>query len=496
MMDDNKPGYDIDKLTPEEINKKLLSGQLLKRAARLMKMAQIQKALKQEFADIDPQRMDPWVLVNSIALILFNMTEGPELDRWKSKHEKALNEPAPDFEKASFEEINEYLNNSFGKTNRITLELFDLALALNKANKLQIDFNKSAWPARPEHRESLPSYIEVINSSLYNSFRGAISKGDFHLKEGKKWPEADISSGKVKGTAVIRPNNLGPAIEPYLEELRQAMQEKVLDLTKRGDLAADVFDAITARWLKEAKHHESTILITADDMLEARGLKKNPGGSGRRGGYHEERRKEIQQQIDTLSYTWITVKDMDIIKIDEKGKRQVTPWRGESLAVVVSSREGQPKLDGSIDTYSWRVRPGDVFSKFIFGPGRQTALLSQKALNYDPYRQKWEKRLTRNLAWLWRISSGRTQEGLLVKTLVSAAGMEISKTRPGRTRQRLEEALDCLQQNDDISAWHYDSLDENTLKGRGWWKRWAEEKIIILAPEIILEQYKQIKGKH
>ncbi len=476
-------------LDTERINKALSTRALFERADRLLQIEQVKAAYEHYYDYVGPDKnpIDELYLLKEIIL---RMGEGPEIKRMRERYDKQpeIDTPKPARDMTD-KDLEAYIITIGKQALKICLEAFDLALALHKVGKLVIK-----QPAPKEEEGGKVAFLEITNSSLYNSFRGALSTGDFHLLEGKNWPEADISSGKVKGTAVIRPD-LGPAIEPYLEELRQAMQEKVLDLTKRGDLAADVFDTITAKWLKEAKHYESTILITADDLLEARGLKKNPGGSGRRGGYHEERRQEIRQQIDTLSHTWITVKDMDIIKIDEKGKRQVIPWRGESLAVVVSSREGQPKLDGSIDAYSWRVRPGDVFSKFLFGPGRQTALLSQKALNYDPYRQKWEKRLTRYLAWIWRISSGRTQEGLLVKTLVSAAGMKINQGRPGMTRQRLEEALDRLQQDGIISAWDYNSLDENILKGRGWWKKWADLKIVILAPEEILEQYKQIKGK-
>jgi hypothetical protein len=40
-----------------------------------------------------------------------------------------------------------------------------------------------------------------------------------------------------------------------------------------------------------------------------------------------------------------------------------------------------------MDVERFIFRPGKVFAHFLFGPGRQTALLSAKALHYDPYRQ-------------------------------------------------------------------------------------------------------------
>jgi hypothetical protein len=280
-----------------------------------------------------------------------------------------------------------------------------------------------------------------------------------------------------------------------LQELQEAMKEKVLDLTKRGDLAADVFDAITGKWLKEARQYKDEVFITADDILEARGLQAKLKEEGRRGGYELQQRADIQHQINTLSYAWINVKEMDVIQVDDKGRRKKEKWRGESKAIILTDRFGQVKLDGSIDARAWKVRPGNVFAEFLFGPGRQTALLSQKALNYDPYRQKWEKRLARYLAWLWRISSGRTKEGLLIKTLIEAAGMKLNKSRPGRTRERLEEALDRLQQDNVITAWEYEHIDESIFERRGWAKKWLDCKVTITAPPLIIEQYRQLNEK-
>lgn len=156
-------------------------------------------------------------------------------------------------------------------------------------------------------------------------------------------------------------------------------------MAKEGDIAADVFDIITARWLKEAKHYEAMVTLTADDILKERGLLPKISGDGCRGGYRENQRKDIQQKIDVLSYTWVTVDEMEIVEVLD-GKRKVTKWRGESKAIALTSRFGQVRTDGSTDVFAWRIRPGDVFAKFLFGSGRQTALLSQKALNYDPYR--------------------------------------------------------------------------------------------------------------
>lgn len=336
-------------------------------------------------------------------------------------------------------------------------------------------------------------FIEVSSSQLYHNFRSKIATGAFNMNQGGQWPEADLSGKDLTGQVHVKPDREAPVIgNQALQELQEAMRERVTALAKQGDLAADVFDTITAKWLREKDPSDAMITITADDILQARGLEKNISGCGERGGYKEKQRKEIQRQIDILSYTWITVQEMEVIEVVD-GKRKKTKWRGESKAIALTSRFGQIKIDGSTDAFAWRVRPGDVFTKFLDGPGRQTALLSCKALDYDPYRQKWEKRLARYLAWIWRISSGRTQEGLLIKTLLDAAGAGVNKRFPGRTRDRLEEALDRLQADDVISAWEYDCINEEVLSGRGWAKKWLECKVTITAPAEILKQYSLLK---
>ncbi len=359
---------------------------------------------------------------------------------------------------------------------------------------LVIDYLHSKFGHKYTPPESIKnSFLVVVNSMLYHKFSNSISRGAFKQEEGEKWPAADLSTRTMSSKAYIMPDKTSPITsENSLEEMQEVMKDKVLDLIKQGDLAADVFDTIAAKWLKEAKHFDAMIELTADDFLKARGLKPVLSGTGRRGGYTEVQRQAIQKQIDILNHTWITVHQMEYYE-NVNGKRKKSNWRGESKAIVVTSRYGQELTNGRLDVYGWRARPGDVFTKFLFGPGRQTALLSQKALQYDHYRQKWEKRLTRYLAWLWRINSGRTQEGVLVKTLIDAVGVEINTNRPHRTRNRLEEALDLLLNDSVISGWEYEEIDEKINEKRGWWKQWVELKIIITAPAEIIEQYKALQ---
>ena len=206
------------------------------------------------------------------------------------------------------------------------------------------------------------------------------------------------------------------------------------------DLTADVLDIISAEWLKQASHPEAMVVLTADDFLRHRGINPKKGGTGRRGGYHNHLRQEIARHIDILTNTWIRVFEREVTVVSE-GKRgperKRVKWAGESRAIIVSSRVGPVNPSGDIEPRAWKIRPGDVFAQFLIGPGRQTALVSQMALHYDPYRQYWEKRITRFLAYLWRIRGGRNDylAPISVEALLQGAGLQISNRNPKKSRR-------------------------------------------------------------
>ncbi|MEM8931543.1 MAG: helix-turn-helix transcriptional regulator, partial [Acidobacteriota bacterium] len=116
------------------------------------------------------------------------------------------------------------------------------------------------------------------------------------------------------------------------------------------------------------------------------------------------------------------------------------------------------------------------------------------ALEYDPYRQRVEKRLIRYLSWQWRIRAGEGHylQPYRVETLLTAADLEIGD-RPARTRERFEAALDRLETDRAIAAWQYtDAWREPTSQRPGWWRRWLDARVVIEPPTAILDAYRQL----
>ena len=58
---------------------------------------------------------------------------------------------------------------------------------------------------------------------------------------------------------------------------------------------------------------------------------------------------------------------------------------------------------------------------------------------------------------------------------------------PNWTRERLEKALDTLQEGGVIAHWQYDRWDETAVERRGWVGLWGESDLLIAPPDVVVE---------
>jgi len=166
----------------------------------------------------------------------------------------------------------------------------------------------------------------------------------------------------------------------------------------------------------------------------------------------------------------------------------------KSRAFTITDMMGQLRLDGHMDVSKFIFRPGKVFAHFLFGVGRQTALLSARALHYNPYRQASEKRLARYLSWQWRCQAGGGCIGkvYLVGTLLEVVGEIPNERYPNRSRERLERLLDVLLQDQLIATWQYERWHEERAAQRGWLRDWMDSTMLLEPPTEILKQYANV----
>jgi DNA-binding XRE family transcriptional regulator len=268
------------------------------------------------------------------------------------------------------------------------------------------------------------------------------------------------------------------------------MWSQVSDL---NDLDADVLDMLSALWIQQARDPNDFARISVKKLLEMRGLKAKTGAGGRASGFRPEQKQQLFAAIQHISNLYLLIYDLEVPRADNKGRdrREV-----HSRAFVVTDILGN-RTPGSInlDIEEFLIRPGVLFGHFLFGPGRQLALLSSKAIQYDRIRQEWEKRLARYFSWIWRndATNDRPVRSFLVKTLLEAAGKQVDEQHPKRTRDRLEKALSTLRSDKVIASWEWDR--NRTLpfhEPRNWQDYWLDWSVRIEMPQFVQKYYQNI----
>jgi len=346
-------------------------------------------------------------------------------------------------------------------------------------------------PTAPSRVLPLPleTYLYVLSAAHYQAVREVLAYGAFAQVEGSPWPTARLAKGHARGHAQLRPvvTDQQPFLPP--EEVERWTQIMARQREELSDLDADTLDALSAIWLYQATDPNDAAVADVDDLLTLRGLVRNPGGQGRRGGYKAHQRMTMWQSLTHIQNLWLTMAALETYDDDDarpgKHRRHPTTRAIQSRAFIITDLMGQLRLDGFVDVEKFIFRPGQVFAHFLAGPGRQTALLSAKALQYDPYRQTWEKRLTRYLSWQWRCEaqSGNYLQPFTVTTLLTAVGYPVNRRRLTWQRERLEKTLDTIQHDHVIAAWQYAQEHDD----------WPKSTILVEPPEPIRDQYQHLE---
>jgi DNA-binding XRE family transcriptional regulator len=340
-------------------------------------------------------------------------------------------------------------------------------------------------------------HVVVPSPGHYIALQRALATRDFERVEGSAFPRASLNRGEARGYAELRPvppqheSMMSPA---EIDAMAQRMWQQREELS---DQDADTLDTISALWIGRARSASERVGVYIDDLLKARGLKPKRAGNLRRGGFEHEQRTALWRCLLHLQDLWIDIAEATLVEQDKlSGKRQRKTRTLQSRAFIMTDRIGQKRLDGTMDVEAILVTPGEAFGRFLLGPGRQVALLSSKALQYDPLRQKVEKRLARYLSWQWRIAAKRAEfvRRYKVATLLQEIDLDPRGPQPpSRIRSRLEKALDQLQGDRVIAGWQYgEGWREDKLPRQGWMDIWCEAHMIVEAPEAIRTAYQNL----
>lgn len=330
-------------------------------------------------------------------------------------------------------------------------------------------------------------HLHVMNNAPYQYVREALYKNNFQRIENTPWPTTPLYKGNLEGIIQIRP--FQPTEHSFATQLLiEKAQNQAQSLT---DLDVDMFDALCSIFLSKARYTEDIIEIHFTDLLMIRGLKPKLGGEGRRGGYEQQQKDKVLQSLTKIQSLWL---ELNKATVYEKGKAVQTQLQGRTFLFVDHNRNEYDiaQLDKH-KTFTFTV--DKVFTKYLYGSGRQIALLPIQTLHYNPYSQKWEKRLARYFSWRWRTQArkGDFLQPNKIRTLLEAIGENVNERTPSRTRDRLEKALDQLLEDGVLSAWHYHKWDETIANNKGWVRLWLDSTILVEPPEIIKDQYRSIE---
>jgi DNA-binding XRE family transcriptional regulator len=343
--------------------------------------------------------------------------------------------------------------------------------------------------------ERFEDFFSIPSGAPYYALQEIMATKDFRQLDGIPWPTALINKKSAKGTAQLRPAAMdeNPLMAPDEVDAWAKIMWRTRD--QLSDLDVDVMDSLAAVYLQQTRKPGESAAVDIDDILAMRGLVPKMGGQRRRGGYRPEQRQEVQAALARIQSIWINLAEVVAYEDTERGGRRRSRKTIQSRPFVISDRMGQMRIDGFMDVERFIFRPGEVFAHYLHGPGRQTALLNAKILNFDPYRETWEKRLGRYLTNLWRIRArvGAYMEPLRTQTLLETVGDELNPRRGARTRERLERALDALAERAIINAWQYDRWDEDTTQQRNWFESWMQATVVIEPPDEIQEHYQELE---
>jgi hypothetical protein len=218
-------------------------------------------------------------------------------------------------------------------------------------------------------------HFQVNSSNTYQALREALSLNKFGRSEDSPWPTARLDKGDTKGFAQLRPmaadSTLSAEQETALADLMWKQREQL------SDLDTDALDALSAIWLCQAKSEKDDAIVEVDDLLKLRGLSPKLGGQGRRGGFDTKQRAEMLAAVSHVMNLWLSVAQ---VEVQENGrKRKPVTETVQSRPFVMSDRMGQLNLNGGMDVRRFIFRPGRVFSRYLFGPGRMVASARRRA---------------------------------------------------------------------------------------------------------------------
>lgn len=329
-------------------------------------------------------------------------------------------------------------------------------------------------------------FIEISTDEIIHKLRDTISKNEFHLNH-EQIPTAVIENEDIKALTQVRNsvqvNGFGK------EELEQWKNLTTQAITAMDDLTADIFDIISFMWMKKAATKDQMIHFHADDALNLRKLQGRNNVEGYQTGYRKKDRIEIMKRLAALTTIYIQIErdKLNLIDPDEQGN-ETEDLKGIQFnpLFVVDSVTVAYRGDEPVGIYECQIKPGEVMANFLYRSHSSNSYLALKTLEYNPYKERYHKRLCRYLSWQWRIK--QTEKDFEApyyiggeKGLLKVMGLKSTQRYGTRVKEQFESVLERLQADSVIKEWFYIGWSENIIEYNvDWYHEWLQCQVVII----------------
>lgn len=226
------------------------------------------------------------------------------------------------------------------------------------------------------------------------------------------------------------------------------------------EIDQDVLDLLHNNVVENESDTNGFWFASYDAILDALGRQKKVK-SGYSAGHRPEDRDEIHQSVLRLVAMGASVSGIR----EENGKAR--------LAAAIVTHEYQIVVaSGSVTGVWYKLGP---WTNVV----AETSVVPLQILRYGNTRAHVEARLGRLLAALMAGSPN----GMVVapvNKIIEEIRMPVDETKPGRTRDRFQKALDTLKKDAVIGTWRYDPReDESPFAARAFLGDWLGRRLIV-----------------
>jgi len=195
-----------------------------------------------------------------------------------------------------------------------------------------------------------------------------------------------LKNQNFKGHAQLKPRIMDTQSNLSVEEEDGLIKKMWQYLEGMSDFDCDVLDFHIHEWICQRKGPKEYVIVRIDNVLAKRGITKRKAPTGKRSGYRSAQRVQVLASIDRLTSVSLELVELELYGKMKSG-RQASGQSIHSRVCHVEEPRGQYNFEGHLEVDRVVFRPVEIFSLFLLGRGRQIALLSAKALAYNPHAQ-------------------------------------------------------------------------------------------------------------